>query len=795
MLQKDKLLRLQQILQKQAEGMKVQKKSAVDEKDPVFRSSPASLLKTDDLALLKTLPSYLKTMQKIPGSKGERGERGRDGKDGRDGNGIKGERGEKGEKGDPGKDAEVDMAEVQTAAGKPTKEHEKKHDHSLLHDPSVLGTTSVDESGRKDQTILRYDEKKKKLVYDKINVPTATPYARGGGASSLHQLNDTTVPKPDETAPADNELLSFDSTTGKWINQTASEAGLATVADLSGYVPYTGATGSVALGANSLTATGLISSTFVRVGNDASNNTPGNIKYSAGAFWGYVGLAPNSGEWLCLSNIPVGNNYEMQYKNGGEFGGASFLTIDPDNGNINIAGDNVKLLFGAGQDASIYYDATSLVINPKEVGTGNVNVLGNVYVSGLTGSKLVFTDSNKVLTSTGPGTSSQYIKGDGSLGDALVTSVATDVGLTGGTITSTGTISQAINGFSQGRLTLTTATPVTTADVTAATTVYFTPYNGDLVTLYDASVWKTIRFTEKSIGVTNTQNANTTNGNAVLTGLTDTTQLLTGMLVTGTGIGAAPVTIVSIDSATQVTLDVNCTATGAAPISFKLPTGKNYDIFYVQSSGTLQWSNAWTSDTARNDALVYQNGVSVNNAAINGTDFNTIPAKKGLYLGTIRTTANGQTEDSNANRFVWNNFNRVARSLQVLEATNSWTYTTATWRQANGSTANQLSFIAGEAGHGASASVWVYSVSNTGGIARSVAIGANRTNLPSGTMGHHNTGADIAGIHTAFYSGLMGLGLNYLAWLEFSTAAGTSTWYGDAGVAYLQSGITGTWMC
>lgn len=36
--------------------------------------------------------------------------------------------------------------------------------------------------------------------------------------------------------------------------------------------------------------------------------------------------------------------------------------------------DNVKTLFGTGSDASIKYDATNLIINPKEVGAGCVDI-------------------------------------------------------------------------------------------------------------------------------------------------------------------------------------------------------------------------------------------------------------------------------------------------------------------------------------------------------------------------------------------------------------------------------------
>ena len=53
----------------------------------------------------------------------------------------------------------------------------------------------------------------------------------------------------------------------------------------------------------------------------------------------------------------------------------------------------------------------------------------------------------------------------------------------------------------EGRLTLTTGTPITTSDVTAATTLYFTPFNGNTVGLYDGSSWGLHTLSEISIAV------------------------------------------------------------------------------------------------------------------------------------------------------------------------------------------------------------------------------------------------------------------------------------------------------
>ena len=58
-----------------------------------------------------------------------------------------------------------------------------------------------------------------------------------------------------------------------------------------------------------------------------------------------------------------------------------------------------------------------------------------------------------------------------------------------------------INGVCEGRLTLVSGTPVTTADQTAKTTVYFTPYKGNRIAVYDGTNWILKEFTEKSVAV------------------------------------------------------------------------------------------------------------------------------------------------------------------------------------------------------------------------------------------------------------------------------------------------------
>lgn len=57
------------------------------------------------------------------------------------------------------------------------------------------------------------------------------------------------------------------------------------------------------------------------------------------------------------------------------------------------------------------------------------------------------------------------------------------------------------HGICQGRLTLETGVAISTTDQTAKTTLYFTPYNGNKIAVYDGSIWIVSSFTEKSLSL------------------------------------------------------------------------------------------------------------------------------------------------------------------------------------------------------------------------------------------------------------------------------------------------------
>jgi hypothetical protein len=269
-----------------------------------------------------------------------------------------------------------------------------------------------------------------------------------------------------------------------------------------------------------------------------------------------------------------------------------------------------------------------------------------------------------------------------------------------------------------GRLTLTTGTPVTTSDVTAAETIFYTPFKGNTIALFDGTNWKQFAFSELSIDV---------------------------------------------PDATQMN-----------------------DVFVYDNAGTVTLElTAWTNETTRATALTTQNGVLVKTGALTRR-----------YVGSFYSTTagNGQTEDSLAKRYVWNYYNRVRKTMRVVEATNTWSYSTATYRQANASTANQLDYVQGVSEDPVSAEVLAIAANTNANVSLRVGVGVDSTSANSAQIVELNT-TQVANQPLGFgarYEGFPGVGRHFLAWLEHSAATATTTWIGDNGDATLQqAGISG----
>jgi hypothetical protein len=92
--------------------------------------------------------------------------------------------------------------------------------------------------------------------------------------------------------------------------------------------------------------------------------------------------------------------------------------------------------------------------------------------------------------------------------------------------------------------------------------------------------------------LTTTYTGTLTSGSAVVTGISSTVGIAAGMFVTGTGI-PVNATVLSVDSATQITLSASATVPGAQTLTIGSRTSFVVRGTAVQSSATLQaWQNS-----------------------------------------------------------------------------------------------------------------------------------------------------------------------------------------------------------
>jgi len=81
-----------------------------------------------------------------------------------------------------------------------------------------------------------------------------------------------------------------------------------------------------------------------------------------------------------------------------------------DDGLLTLPTDNTGIILGAGSDASIYYDGTNMIINPKVVGSGIVDVSGTLQTDGY----------NSSDGSTGITTTKSWVDNGGNTHDVTV---------------------------------------------------------------------------------------------------------------------------------------------------------------------------------------------------------------------------------------------------------------------------------------------------------------------------------------------------------------------------------------
>jgi hypothetical protein len=312
----------------------------------------------------------------------------------------------------------------------------------------------------------------------------------------------------------------------------------------------------------------------------------------------------------------------------------------------------------------------------------------------------------------------------------------------------------------QGRATLTSATPITTADVTAATSIYYAPDTGRYCPVYN-----------------------------------------------GTSTTMRDFTSSSTDQVGQtLALDNDSGHTGYHQ------SGKNFYLFLADVSGVLYFGTgpAWTGDTtvgtgAGTTELEWFEGRWVNKVSMTlrhgsaSGNTVTVPVRQGTCVAGFRATANGQATDAYDKRLLSNIYGISARQLLRRDTTDSWSWSTASYHQVNASASNQIETFCCFA----TSPIFLHHKAiplNSTSTLRIVyaGIGINSATVQSASIAAFARIGDTSVVSQspeADYTGFAPLG--YTIWYMQEKGAGTDTqtWFGDGGGTDFQSGMAGwVWM-
>lgn len=206
-----------------------------------------------------------------------------------------------------------------------------------------------------------------------------------------------------------------------------------------------------------------------------------------------------------------------------------------------------------------------------------------------------------------------------------------------------------------GRLTVTTGKPVLAADATAQTTLLYDTFGTGVIWLYNGTKWIAYNITADELSL-------------------------------------------ALDSASG--------HTGYHQ------SGKVFDVFGYLNSGVLSLctSPQWTNDTTRAGALAKKNGILTNSATMvlkcdTTSATYSAAANTATYLGSFRTTADGQTGwkcnpaaaagGSNPLLSIYNPFNQVPVTCKEQDSSTAYTYASATYQKADNNAANSISVLDG----------------------------------------------------------------------------------------------------
>jgi hypothetical protein len=224
----------------------------------------------------------------------------------------------------------------------------------------------------------------------------------------------------------------------------------------------------------------------VTTGNGVSaTNTAGALAFTLGA------ITPSTVNGL---TITANGTNTLNIAAGKTLGASNSLTL---------AGTDGTTMTFPTTSASIARTDAAQSFTGLQTFNGGISSANNVTLTGLTASKVVFTDGSKNLTSTGIGTSGQFLKGDGSLDSSTyLTAEADTLSSVTGRGASTSNALTLTGGATVRGLTVDTATATddklaltpfvggsnsftgsfTSADLTAARTYTFPDASGTVIT-------------------------------------------------------------------------------------------------------------------------------------------------------------------------------------------------------------------------------------------------------------------------------------------------------------------------
>lgn len=205
-----------------------------------------------------------------------------------------------------------------------------------------------------------------------------------------------------------------------------------------------------------------------------------------------------------------------------------------------------------------------------------------------------------------------------------------------------------------GRLTLTQGQPVMTTDSTFTSSIYYFPYITNTIPIYNGSQFINQTFSSLALVATTSQQLASTVYDVYAATLSSQTLAIgfspawTSVIARGSGAGT-----------TQI----------------------------AQINGI--WTNAQTV-TLTNAATIYS-GIPVGQATLLGT----VAFSSSAALTAMQYNPTAVAGGNNNFLGVFNSYNRVPIIARSLDSTSTWTYATSTWRQANNSSGNAITFVDG----------------------------------------------------------------------------------------------------